>query len=234
MQLKPVGFVRSSITQRADMRTWGAPASVEVLPEFAPALHRIEKHTHLWVLAWLDSDRDRLQVIPRGLKDTGPEALHGVFSVRSPARPNPVAMTVARVESFEGLTIQFDRLDFIDGTPVVDLKPYFASRDLIFSARNEKVGIATDLGEGLMIQAVNFHGKRTPEVELAVNIVAAYLAHAPYPESWHVAAPSNRPELIDALMGITRVSLGRGTLKLHESGTVFLNGREFPLPAATT
>jgi len=234
VQLKPIGYVRSGVTDRKEMTAWGVPALVEVLPEFESALYRIEKHSHLWVLAWLDGERDKLQVKPRGLKDGGPEALHGVFSVRSPARPNPVAMTVARVESRDNLTLRFGRLDFIDGTPVVDLKPYFPSRDLIFSAQNEKIGKAIDVREGLLIQAVNFHGALTSDVELAVDIVAAYLAHSPYPDSWQVTAPRQRPQITDALMGITRVSLGRGTLKLHDAETVMLNGREFPLPSATT
>jgi tRNA-Thr(GGU) m(6)t(6)A37 methyltransferase TsaA len=119
------------------MSVWGVPASVEIYSEFAAALHRIEKHSHLWVFAWLNNGRDErdvLQVTPRGVTDPGPEGLHGVFSVRSPARPNPIGLTVAKVLSRDGLTIHFDRLDFVDQTPVLDLKPYFVTRDLVFSA----------------------------------------------------------------------------------------------------
>lgn len=230
IELKPVGRVRSGVTSRREMPAWGAPAQVELYPEFEPALHRIEKHTHLWVVAWLEAERDVLQVKPRGLKDGGTEALHGVFAVRSPARPNPIGLTAARVLLRDGLTLHFDRLDFIHDTPVLDLKPYFPSRDLHFAAQNEKIGAPVDLRDGLLIQAVQFHGACPDEVVFAVDIVAAYIAQSGYPDHWQVAAPRHRPIIADALMGITRAALGRGTLTLHDADTVILNGKEFPLP----
>jgi tRNA (adenine37-N6)-methyltransferase len=231
--LTPIGQVRSSITDRKSMPAWGAPAQVEVFPAFAPALHQIEKHTHLWVLAWLDGERDVLKVKPRGCRQEGDEALHGVFAVRSPARPNPIGLTAARVLARDGLVLHFDRLDFVDSTPVIDLKPYFAARDLHFAAHNEKLGAPVDLREGLIIQAVQFHGAYTPEVALAVEVVHTFLSQFPYPDSWQVAAPRQRPEIVDALMGITRTTLGRRTLTLHDIDAVVLNGREFPLPPPT-
>ena len=86
--LKQIGVVRSAIANRKDLPPLGAPASVELFPEFADGLLHFEKHSHLWVMAWLDTAaRDPLQVIPRGLKDQGEAGLHGVFAVRSPARP---------------------------------------------------------------------------------------------------------------------------------------------------
>ena len=81
----------------------GAPAAVDLFPEFADGLLRFEKHSHIWVMAWLDgAERDVLQVTPRGVRDRGPDGLHGVFSVRSPARPNPIGLTAARVLRVEG------------------------------------------------------------------------------------------------------------------------------------
>ena len=146
MTLTQIGTVRSAIKNRKDLPPLGAPASVELLPEFAAGLLHIEKHSHLWVLAWLDTAaRDVLQVVPRGLKDQGDAGLHGVFAVRAPARPNPIGLTAARVVGREGLTIHFDALDFNDGTPVIDLKPYFASRDMIFSATSAQVGRPADI-----------------------------------------------------------------------------------------
>ena len=54
MTLRPIGRVRSPITRDQKMPPWGVAASIEVYDEFAAALHRIQKHTHLWVMAWLD------------------------------------------------------------------------------------------------------------------------------------------------------------------------------------
>jgi tRNA-Thr(GGU) m(6)t(6)A37 methyltransferase TsaA len=220
-----IGRVRSAIVERADMPAWGAPARVEVFPEFEPALWRIEKHTHLWVLAWLEGE-PLLQVKPRGRKQEGSEALHGVFAVRSPARPTPIGLTAARLLLRDGLTLHFDRLDFVDSTPVVDLKPYFPSRDLHFSAHSERTGSPVSdaaVREGLIIQASAFCGRLTPDAALAVRIVEHYRLsfHGGHePESWHIAAPLSRPELIDALMGLTRVSPGRGTLGFHSPEAV--------------
>jgi tRNA (adenine37-N6)-methyltransferase len=229
MELKPVGVVRSAVKARKAMPPWGAPAQVELFPAFEAALHQIEKHTHLWVLAWLEGERDVLQVKPRGLEEAGDEALHGVFAVRSPARPNPIGLTVARVLLRDGLALHFDRLDFIDGTPVVDLKPYFTSRDICFAAHNEKIGPPAGLRDGLLIQAVQFHGAATAEVALAVEAVAEYVSQSGYPAEWRVTAPRHRVELIDALMGMTRVTPGRRTLAFHDADVIVLNGREFPV-----
>jgi len=142
--LQPIGLVRSSVRSRKQMPRLGAPAAVELFEEFRPGLLRLEKHSHLWVLAWMDeAERNLLQVIPRGVEEGGPENLHGVFAVRSPVRPNPIGLTLARIVGVAGARIEFDRLDFVDGTPVVDLKPYFVARDMIYAATNVQIGRPT-------------------------------------------------------------------------------------------
>jgi tRNA-Thr(GGU) m(6)t(6)A37 methyltransferase TsaA len=231
--MRAVGVVHGAVRERGAMPSWGSLAQVEVFPEFADALYRVEKHTHLWVLAWLDvgaPERELLQVKPRGRKQEGDEALHGVFAVRSPARPNPIGLTAARVLLRHGLTLHFDRLDFLDGTPVLDLKPYFPSRDGIYAAWSEGVGKPPSrqaLREGLIIQAAHFLGAMTPDAALAVRIVEHYRASfcgLEDPPAWRVAAPARRGELVDAFMGMTRVSLGRGTLALNQADAVSING----------
>jgi len=139
MKLEPVGLVRSAITHRKSMPPWGVPAVLEIFPQFAPALLEIEKHSHLWVLTWLDQGRDErhvLQVTPRGVRDQGPGGLHGVFAVRSPARPNPIGLTATRIERIDGLSIHVDRLDFLDRTPIIDIKPYIRYADAVVDARS--------------------------------------------------------------------------------------------------
>ena len=132
MELKPIGRVHNEIRPPAKMANFGVASTVEIFPEYEDALWRIEKHSHLWILAWIDrGERDVLQVTPRG-----GDTLHGVFAVRSPARPNPVGLTSAKFLKREGLMLYLDKLDFMDGTAVIDVKPYFAVRDLHFSASN--------------------------------------------------------------------------------------------------
>jgi L-aspartate oxidase len=119
----------------------GVPARLELLPQYAPGLYRLENHSHLWAFAWLDSaERSVLQVMPRGVPEPAPEGLHGVFAVRSPSRPNPIGLTAAAIQRIDGAAVEVDCLDFVDGTPILDIKPYFAARDLIFSARNDQIG----------------------------------------------------------------------------------------------
>jgi tRNA-Thr(GGU) m(6)t(6)A37 methyltransferase TsaA len=225
--LKPIGLVRSSVKSRKEMPRLGAPGAVELFEEFRPGLLRLEKHSHLWVLAWMDeAERDLLQVIPRGVEERIPENLHGVFAVRSPARPNPIGLTLGRILGVNGARIELDRLDFVDGTPVVDLKPYFVGRDMIYSASNIQIGRPANreaAREALAAQAVNFHGELCAELELGVDLYTDFRAEVldfEEPASLRVTAPADRPHLLDALMGMTRASFGRGTLALGEPGTV--------------
>lgn len=212
----------------------GAPAAVELYEEFAPGLLRIEKHSHLWVMTWLMGrpERDVLQVTPRGVSPDAPDATHGVFAVRSPARPNPIGLSSARLLGVEGLTLHFDRLDFFDGTPVLDLKPYFASRDLIFAAHNAAIGRPKDVGslrESLLEQALRFSPEKHADLALAVRMMEHYrveVAGWKEPERWEIAAPLGRAHLVDALMGMTRVSLSRG-LRLGSEDRVVLQGVEY-------
>ena len=210
-ELRQIGVVRSPITDRKDLPPLGVAASVELFPEFAEGLLHIEKHSHLWVLAWLDTaNRDPLQVVPRGLKDQGEAGLHGVFAVRSPARPNPIGLTAAAVIGRTGLTIHFDALDFNDGTPVIDLKPYFASRDMIFSATSAQVGRPASVDavrDSARMQALAFNGGESVGLDLAVDIMTHFrtevLAFSD-PETWDVSVPIDRPRLAQAIAGLTR------------------------------
>ncbi len=227
--LRQIGVVRSAIADRKDMPALGAPAAVEVFEEFAPALLHFEKHTHIWVLAWLEgASRDPLQVTPRAVRGQGPDTLHGVFGLRAPSRPNPIGLTAARVVRRDGLRIECDLLDFADGTPVVDIKPYFVTRDLYFSARNAQIGRPADraaLAEALLLQGAQFHGELCDDVRLAAEIVAHFRGDVldfVDPVNIEVTAPLARAHLVDALMGMTRASLGRGTLRLADESVVRL------------
>jgi tRNA-Thr(GGU) m(6)t(6)A37 methyltransferase TsaA len=225
--LFPIGAVRSEIRQRKDMPPLGVPAAIEILPEFIDGLLHLDKHSHLWILAWLETDRDVLRVTPRGVPE-GPQGLHGVFAVRSPTRPNPIGLTAVRVVSHRGNRIMCDRLDFIDGTPVVDVKPYFVTRDMIFAAANAQIGRPADreaVYQALLMQGESFCGSIDADVAFAAEILAHFrcevLGFADPPE-WRVTVPSSRPGLGDAFMAMTRVRLGNQTLRLREQGGVTL------------
>ena len=225
--LTPIGHVRNHCLDRKSMTVLGVPSAVELLPEFAAGLLHFEKHSHVWVLAWLDGvDRDVLQVVPRGLKPPpgqapDPRDLHGVFATRSPARPNPIGLTAAKVLSVGGARIELDLLDFINGTPVLDVKPYFTSRDCIFSARNQQLGRNANpeaVRESVLMQALAFCGDDSDDLRLAVEILTHFRSEVLEfrdPEEWNIVVPATRHQVCDALMGVTRAMPGRGEIRFH-------------------
>jgi tRNA-Thr(GGU) m(6)t(6)A37 methyltransferase TsaA len=101
--------------------------TIEVDPRWAPALKDVETCTHLVVLYWMGrSRRDIVLQKPRHYNEQ-----RGTFSLRSPARPNPIAMSVVKLLNVEGNRLSVVGLDCLDGTPLLDLKPYFASVDAV-------------------------------------------------------------------------------------------------------
>lgn len=108
-------------------RERGQPGRVEVDPPFRPGLTGIDRYSHLVLLYWLDRSRRDLVI----QKPRHADAPRGVFALRSPVRPNPIGLAVVRLLSVEvdaGM-LEIDAIDCIDGTPVVDIKPYLPSTD---------------------------------------------------------------------------------------------------------
>jgi tRNA-Thr(GGU) m(6)t(6)A37 methyltransferase TsaA len=131
MELVSVGHVESSLQDRDDAPKQGdegAPwAWLVIAPEFAAALDGIAVGDELLLFTWLDRAlRDVLQVRPRS-RTTGP--VQGVFSTRSPDRPNPIGLHRVTVLELDGERVRVDQLEALDGTPIVDLKPLLRTVD---------------------------------------------------------------------------------------------------------
>lgn len=99
---------------------------IEINEEFVDGLKDLDQFSHLFVLWWISrrdtaDDRTTLLANPPRLKE---EIETGVFSCRSPSRPNPIGLTKVKLEKIEDNRIYIDRIDAIDGTPVLDIKPY--------------------------------------------------------------------------------------------------------------
>jgi tRNA-Thr(GGU) m(6)t(6)A37 methyltransferase TsaA len=127
--LTPIGRVESELTDpdaAPNQGDEGAPdAWLVIEPVLLPALHGIAVGDELIVLTWLDrAPRDVLRVHPRS-DPARPE--QGVFSTRSPARPNPIGLHRVRVLSIEGGRVRVSSLEALDGTPIVDLKPVLSA-----------------------------------------------------------------------------------------------------------
>ena len=123
--MRAVGHVESPLTSRADAPKQGdegAPdAWLVFVPEVADAVRDIVPGAELLVLTWLDrADRATLVVHPRGDRTQPPT---GVFSTRSPDRPNPIGLHRVTVAAVNGLRVLVHDMEALDGTPVVDVKP---------------------------------------------------------------------------------------------------------------
>ena len=125
IQVTPIGAVESSLTdpasapKQADERAPDAWLSFE--PAVVEALAGIRSGDEIIVLTWLDrARRDVLRVHPRG-DPSRPE--QGVFSTRSPHRPNPVGLHRVQVASIDGARVRVRNLEALDGTPIIDVKP---------------------------------------------------------------------------------------------------------------
>lgn len=126
-----IGRIHTPWTERKECpknaRESDAVCTIALEPAFAEGLKDVETCTHLVVLYWMDRAPRNLVLQVPGHYGTQ----HGTFALRSPARPNPVAMSVVKLLGVEGNTLSVVGLDCLDGTPLIDIKPYFASTDSV-------------------------------------------------------------------------------------------------------
>lgn len=126
--MRPIGFVHSPFSETSQVpRGLGAKHEedgvLEILPEFAPGLQDIEGFSHLYVL-WVFDRSEGPELVGTPPCDTRP---HGVFASRSPRRPNPIALTVVRLLGRTGNRLHVRGVDMLDGTPILDIKPYMSN-----------------------------------------------------------------------------------------------------------
>ncbi len=125
MQLKQIGVVHSTLTDKSSapkQGSEGAPdALVEIYPAYAKALEGLELGAKIILITWLHkADRSYLKVHPRGDQS---RPARGVFTTRSPDRPNPLGLHEVTVRHIDSLTLTVGPLEVLDKTPVVDIKP---------------------------------------------------------------------------------------------------------------
>ncbi|HTZ01974.1 MAG TPA: tRNA (N6-threonylcarbamoyladenosine(37)-N6)-methyltransferase TrmO [Xanthobacteraceae bacterium] len=130
-----IGRIRTPWRRREDCpknaRQSDAVCTVELDPRWAQGLAGLETVSHVLLLYWMDkARRDLLLQSPRHYADR-----RGTFALRSPARPNPIAASVARLVKIEGNRLSVVGLDCLDDTPLLDIKPYFASTDSVPDAQ---------------------------------------------------------------------------------------------------
>lgn len=124
-RIKYIGIVRSSFTNVKDcplQENENAPeAIIEIYENFKEGISDIKEGTRLIIFSWLhQADRTILKTKPRNDERA---SMTGVFSTRSPHRPNPIGMHVAKVIAMDGCHIHVSQLELLDGTPIIDMKP---------------------------------------------------------------------------------------------------------------
>jgi tRNA (adenine37-N6)-methyltransferase len=146
---RPIGHVRTAYADLSDTPIQArlnrdARGTVVVDPEFAAGLEGLDGFDYAWILSVLHLDRaepaatDPLRPSPFLAAD--PSVRVGVFASRYPVRPNPIGLSLIRIEAIDGCEVTFSGVDLADGTPVLDLKPWVPQFDLPGAALVEAAG----------------------------------------------------------------------------------------------
>jgi tRNA-Thr(GGU) m(6)t(6)A37 methyltransferase TsaA len=125
---QPIGYIRSPYQSTQQIpkgcgAKHDAEGTLEILPQFEAGLTDIEGFSHLFVI-WVFDHSEGFELLGTPPIDDRP---HGVFATRSPRRPNPIGLTVVELLRREGKALHVRGVDMLDGTPILDLKPYLSS-----------------------------------------------------------------------------------------------------------
>jgi len=129
LELKPIGVIHSPYKNRGETPYQGYKSQeisqIEVFREFEEGLKDIEGFSHIIVIYWFHKSQGYHLLV----KTPWDESLHGLFTTRSPHRPCPLGLTVVELVAREKNILRVKGLDAIDGTPLLDIKPYIPSID---------------------------------------------------------------------------------------------------------
>jgi len=126
--LRPIGFIRTAFQETSSIPKGlgvkhDAEGILEILPEFEEGLKDVEGFSHLFVV-WVFDRSEGFALVGKGPADNRP---HGVFATRSPRRPNPIGLSVVELLRCDGCKLYVRGVDMLDGTPILDIKPYMST-----------------------------------------------------------------------------------------------------------
>lgn len=136
IELKPIGFIRNVGKKEKDrFGSWKKVVSeLAINKEYQEALKGLEDYSHLLVVFWLDKVKGcELRHVPQGKVGKAPEV--GIFACRCPQRPNPVGLSTVKILNIKDNLLKVEGLDALDGTPIIDIKPYTPQYDAVSEAK---------------------------------------------------------------------------------------------------
>jgi tRNA-Thr(GGU) m(6)t(6)A37 methyltransferase TsaA len=154
-QVRPIGVIHSAFTEAVGtpiQPTYAQEAAGQVViaEPYADALDDIEGFERLWLIYWMDRVGGfQARVTP--YRDT---RAHGLFATRAPCRPNPIGLSAVRLVRREGRILHVADVDILDGTPLLDIKPYVPEFD---AQPRSRAGWLEESGEGRRLADARFH-----------------------------------------------------------------------------
>lgn len=136
IELVPIGYVQTGFTDPGDVppqatEAYSERGRVVLYDRFAPGLTGLQGHPYVWLISWLHAQpaeqTTEMLVVPRSMEATGGRT--GVYATRSPHRHNRIGLSLVRVRAVEGNVLEFDGVDLVSGTPVLDIKPWWRGTD---------------------------------------------------------------------------------------------------------
>ncbi len=129
INLKTIGFVKNNVKQPRFGNFGDEVSEIIVDEKFTEALNGIDDYSHVIIVYWMDKVKD--SVITHRPQGNPNVPVVGIFSCRCPQRPNPIAITTVKLIEHEGNKIKVKGLDILDGTPIIDIKPYWPQYDKV-------------------------------------------------------------------------------------------------------
>jgi len=131
--LEPIGFVKNNVKEHRFGNFADEISEIIVDEKFTEALKGIDDYSHVIIVYWMDKVKEHVTTHrPQGNPNV---PVVGIFACRCPGRPNPVAITTVKLIEHKGNRIKVKGLDILDGTPVIDIKPYWSQYDKVEDGR---------------------------------------------------------------------------------------------------
>jgi len=166
MQVHPIGVIHTPFKHAAGAPLTprfakGVRGTVEVYDAFADGLKDVEGFDRIWLVFWF-----HLAVVSKSVTPTyiDPMTPHGVFATRAPSRPNPIGLSCVKLVAINGHALDVEEVDILDGTPLLDIKPYTPQTDIFEVTRTGWMGaIMSEEGADHRVADDRFSEHKMPE-----------------------------------------------------------------------